>query len=436
VSTSAPHTQYSPRYRWYVLFLLWVSYIFNFIDRQLMTILLEPIKEEFGVSDTAMGILAGFAFAVFYATLGVPVARLADRWSRKNVLSIAMLVWSAMTALCGMAATFMQLALLRVGVGVGEAGGTPPSHALIADYFPPAQRSTALGIHGTATQFGVLLGMIGGAVIAERLGWRAAFVIFGLPGVFIGLVIAMTVREPARVRAEAGSDLSFSRTVAAIWKLPAFSGIAFAAALTAMSGYGLGTWAPSFLIRVHGLSLTEAGLMLGVVGSIGGLAGAIWGGVLCDRLVRRDRRWQLRLPAIGALISAVLQLLFILWPESHAWRLGNLTVPVAMVFMLVGAVFAAFWIGPTYAAVQSIAPAHWRTQAAAMLLLIFNLIGMGIGPVLVGVASDLLLPIFASQSIRYALLASLLSVVFGGILYWRSAPAYARELDRREVASA
>ena len=195
-----------------------------------------------------------------------------------------------------------------------------------------------------------------------------------------------------------------------------------------MSGYRLGTWAPSFLIRVHGLSLTEAGLMLGMVGSLGGLVGAICGGALCDRLVRRDHRWQLRLPAIGALVSAVLQLLFILWPTHHTWQIGNFTIPVAMVFMLFGAVFAAFWIGPTYAAVQSIAPAHWRTQAAAMLLLIFNLIGMGIGPVLVGVVSDLLTPTFAEQAIRYALAASLLSVLMGGVLYWRSAGAYAAQI--------
>jgi MFS family permease len=400
-----------------------------------MTILLEPIKQEFGASDTAMGLLAGFAFAVFYATLGVPVARLADRWSRRNVLAIAMVVWSGMTALCGMAATFVQLALLRVGVGVGEAGGTPPSHALIADYFPPEQRSTALGIHGTATQFGVLIGMIGGAIIAEHLGWRAAFVIFGLPGILIGLIIALTVRDTPRVAAGVGADLSFTRTVRAIWKLPAFSGIAFAAALTAMSGYGLGAWSPSFLIRVHGLSLTQAGLLLGAVGSLGGLVGAIWGGALCDRLVRRDHRWQLRLPAIGALVSAALQLLFILWPTQHTWQIGGFTIPVAMVFMLFGAVFAAFWIGPTYAAVQSIAPAHWRTQAAAMLLLIFNLIGMGIGPVLVGVISDLLTPALAEQAIRYALAASLLSVLMGGLLYWRSAGAYASLIQARDATA-
>ena len=173
---------YSARYRNYVLFVLFVTYVLNFLDRQLMTILLEPIKQEFDASDTAMGFLTGFAFALFYATLGIPVARLADRWSRRNVIAISITLWSGMTALCGAAASFWQLALFRIGVGVGEAGGTPPSHSLIADYFPPEQRSTALSIHATGTQFGILIGMLGGAFIAEAYGWRMAFVIFGVPG--------------------------------------------------------------------------------------------------------------------------------------------------------------------------------------------------------------------------------------------------------------
>ena len=171
---------YSARYRYFVLSVLLIASVFSFIDRQLMTILLEPIKAEFGASDTAMGFLSGFAFALFYAVLGLPVARLADRWSRRNVLAISMVVWSGMTALCGLAGTFWQLAILRVGVGVGEAGGTPPSHSLIASYFPPEERSTAMGIYGSGTQIGVLVGMLGGAVIAEQMGWRWAFVIFGL----------------------------------------------------------------------------------------------------------------------------------------------------------------------------------------------------------------------------------------------------------------
>ncbi len=195
------HNQFSSRYRNYVLFILFLTYVLNFLDRQLMTILLEPIKQEFGASDTAMGFLTGFAFALFYASLGIPVARLADKWSRRNVIAISITLWSGMTALCGAAASFGQLALLRIGVGVGEAGGTPPSHSLIADYFPPEKRSTALSIHSTATQFGILIGMLGGAYIAQAYGWRMAFVIFGVPGILVGALIALTIREPVRSHA-------------------------------------------------------------------------------------------------------------------------------------------------------------------------------------------------------------------------------------------
>ena len=225
---------YSPRYRNYVLFILFLTYVLNFLDRQLMTILLEPIKAEFGASDTAMGFLTGFAFALFYATLGIPVARLADRWSRRNVIAISITVWSGMTALCGAASSFTQLALLRVGVGVGEAGGTPPSHSLIASYFPPEQRSTALSLHSTGTQFGILIGMLGGAIIADTLGWRMAFVVFGAPGLIVGLLLALTVKEPRRTSAPIGS---MRQDIGILLRLPSFTMIASAGALTALSGY-------------------------------------------------------------------------------------------------------------------------------------------------------------------------------------------------------
>ena len=322
---------YSPAYRYFVLSVLVLSYVLSFIDRQLMTILLEPIKAEFGASDTAMGFLTGFAFAVFYAVLGIPVARLADRWSRRNVLAISMVIWSAMTAACGMAGSFWQMAVLRVGVGVGEAGGTPPSHSLISSYFPKQERSTAMGIYGSGSQIGVLIGMFGGAVIAETMGWRWAFFIFGLPGVLIGLLVFVVVREPPK--APAPVSTSMMSDVMSLWQTPAFAIISFATAFTALAGYGMGTWFPSFLIRVHGLTLTEAGLTLGIVGTLGALIGAVSGGILCDRLTKIDSRWQLRVPSIGAGLSVVFLGLFLIWPESQQWRLGEYRVPVAVVFL-------------------------------------------------------------------------------------------------------
>ena len=422
---------YSPAYRYFVLSVLVLSYVLSFIDRQLMTILLEPIKAEFGASDTAMGFLTGFAFAIFYAVLGIPVARLADRWSRRNVLAISMVIWSAMTAACGMAASFWQMAVLRVGVGVGEAGGTPPSHSLISSYFPARERSTAMGIYGSGSQIGVLLGMFGGAVIAETMGWRWAFFIFGLPGVLIGLLVFVVVREPPK--APAPVSTSMMSDVMSLWQTPAFAIISFATAFTALAGYGMGTWFPSFLIRIHGLTLTEAGLTLGIVGTLGALIGAVSGGILCDRLTKIDSRWQLRVPSIGAGLSVVFLGLFLIWPESQQWRLGEYRVPVAVVFLFFGGIVSSFWIGPTYAAIQTLTPSHLRSQASALLLLLLNLIGMGLGPLVVGALSDLLAPALGAQSIRYAMLLSLVTVLIGSTLYWMGGNQYRNAVDKGDT---
>ena len=422
---------YSPAYRYFVLSVLVLSYVLSFIDRQLMTILLEPIKAEFGASDTAMGFLTGFAFAIFYAVLGIPVARLADRWSRRNVLAISMVIWSAMTAACGMAGSFWQMAVLRVGVGVGEAGGTPPSHSLISSYFPARERSTAMGIYGSGSQIGVLLGMFGGAVIAETMGWRWAFFIFGLPGVLIGLLVFIVVREPPK--APAPVSTSMMSDVMSLWQTPAFAIISFATAFTALAGYGMGTWFPSFLIRIHGLTLTEAGLTLGIVGTLGALIGAVSGGILCDRLTKIDSRWQLRVPSIGAGLSVVFLGLFLIWPESQQWRLGEYRVPVAVVFLFFGGIVSSFWIGPTYAAIQTLTPSHLRSQASALLLLLLNLIGMGLGPLVVGALSDLLAPELGAQSIRYAMLISLVTVLIGSTLYWMGGNQYRNAVDKGDT---
>ena len=422
---------YSRTYRYFVLGVLLVAYVFAFIDRQLMTILLEPIKAEFGASDTAMGFLSGFAFAVFFGTLGVPVARLADKWSRRNVLAISMVIWSATTALCGLAANFWQLALMRVGVGIGEAGGTPPSHSLIASYFPVNERSTAMGIFGTGSQIGILIGMFGGALIAAEMGWRWAFIIFGVPGVAIGVLVAVLVREPARPPAPKPARMRAD--LRRLWRMPSFSGIAYATSLTALAGYGMGTWFPSFLIRVHGLSLTEAGLVLGVVGTTGALIGAVSGGLLCDRLAAKDKRWQLRLPAVGAGLSVIFLGMFLVYPEGHNAHFGDFRVPVAAAFQFFGAIASAFWIGPTYAAVQTLTPAHLRSQASALLLLLLNLIGLGLGPVLVGMLSDGLTNIYGAHAIRYAMLISLVTVVIGSYLFWRAGDLYRHAIEQQDT---
>ena len=248
VTSSAPHHLYSNRYRYYVLALLTLGYVFNFVDRQVMTILIEPIKAEFGATDTQMGFLSGLAFALFYATLGIPVARLADRWSRRNVLTISMTTWSAVTALCATATGFWHLLLLRIGVGVGEAGGTPPSQSLLADYFPPEKRAFAQGILATAPNIGILVGLFGGAVIAEAYGWRTVFLVFGIPGVLLAALIQLTVKEPPKLKAASEVvDQGLFSALKHIVRLPSFLHIMVGVGFTGIAGYGLGVWSPEFL---------------------------------------------------------------------------------------------------------------------------------------------------------------------------------------------
>ena len=434
--TASPHSLYSNRYRYYVLVLLTLGYVFNFVDRQVMTILIEPIKTEFGATDTQMGLLSGLAFALFYATLGIPVARLADRWSRRNVLAISMTTWSAITALCATATGFWHLLLLRIGVGIGEAGGTPPSQSLLADYFPPEKRAFAQGVLATAPNIGILVGLFGGALIAEAYGWRSVFLIFGIPGVLLAVLIQLTIKEPPKVReAQSQVDQGLFSALGRIVRLPSFTHIMVGVGFTGIAGYGLGVWSPSFLVRVHGMSLVDAGLYLGLIGVFGGGFGTIFSGLLVDALARRDARWQLWVPAIGIFIALPTQLAFLLWPVDHRLAVGGaIDIPFALIFMGLSAIFASFWIAPSYAAVQNLVPQYWRTQASALMLLAINLLGMGLGPLLVGLLSDALIG-YGTESVRYALAIGVSFSVVGGIAYIRGSRAYAQEVGAVRVAT-
>ena len=430
-ATAAPHEAYTNRYRYYVLALLTLGYVFNFVDRQVMTILIEPIKMEFGASDTQMGLLSGLAFALFYATLGIPVARLADRWSRRNVLAISMTTWSAVTALCATATGFWHLLLLRIGVGIGEAGGTPPSQSLLADYFPPEKRAFAQGILATAPNIGILVGLFGGALIAEAYGWRSVFLVFGIPGVLLAILIQLTIKEPLKVTVSASEEgAGLFSTLGNIFRLPSFAHIMVGVGFTGIAGYGLGVWSPSFLVRVHNMSLVDAGLYLGLIGVFGGGLGTISSGLLVDRLARRDKRWQLWLPAIGIFLALPTQLAFLLWPAEHRLVVGEVDVPFALVFMGLSAVFASFWIAPSYAAVQNLVPQYWRTQASALMLLAINLLGMGLGPLLVGMLSDLLSQ-FGDSSVRFGLSIGVSLSLVGGVAYLRGSALYARAIENK-----
>jgi predicted MFS family arabinose efflux permease len=391
---------YSNAYARYVLGALLVVYVFNFIDRQILAILAEPIKRDLGLSDTQIGILSGAAFGILYATLGIPIARLADRHSRVTIISVCLLLWSLMTALCGLAQNYWQLLLARIGVGVGEAGGSPPSHSLIADYFPPENRASALGIYALGIPLGILFGNLAGGWINEFFGWRNAFFVVGIPGILLALALRLTVREPRRDqpgrRQLDEPQVPFRQVVRTMLNFRSFRHLSLGAATQAFVGYGLIAWMPPFLMRAHGMSSGEVGTALGLIIGLGGGAGTILGGIICDRLASRDVRWYMWLPA-GAFLAALPFIAATLLTTYLAWSLAIFLLPCFLINL---------YTGPTFAIVQTLAPPDMRAAASALLLFIINIIGLVLGPTMVGFLSDLLqvgLQLSDIDSLRYAM---------------------------------
>jgi MFS family permease len=380
--------------------MLLLIYVFNFVDRSILAILLEPIKREFQPSDTALGVLSGIAFAVIYSTLGIPIAIWADRGSRKTIISLSLLVWSGMTAVCGVVTSFSQLVLARIGVGVGEAGCSPPAHSMISDYFPPEQRGRAFGIYSLGIPIGASFGVFAGGWINEIFDWRTAFLVVGMPGVVLAIVSQLTLREPARgasegmvAHGEAPRALEVARVM---WSRRSFRHLALAGALHALVGYGVGAFNAAFLMRSHGMGTGEIGTWLAGIGLVAGSFGTYYGGALADRLAPRDERWNVWVPALSLVAALPFSFGFYLFDNKY----------LALVSAIPPAVFGAMYLGPTFKTTQALAELRMRAVASAVLLFIMNLIGMGLGPVAVGIASDVLLRVggLGDQSLRFALL--------------------------------
>jgi MFS family permease len=392
------------------LALLALVYIFSFIDRQVLSILIEPIKREFGASDTHMGLLSGLAFGVLYAVLGVPVGRLADRRDRRTIVAVCCGLWSLATLACGLATQFWQLLLARMSVAVGEAGGMAPSISIVSDLYPKHRRSMAISLFMMGPHFGALLGLALGGWIAQHHGWRATFLWFGTPGIVLGLLVWLLVREPRRGQYDGAMGPAVAepmlRQVGRLLGLPAFRHLALACGIAGVAGYGYGIWSPSFLVRSHGMDIAHAGLLYGVASGIGAIAGAVFCGWLCDRLVQRDMRWQLGLPLTGVALSLPLALGFFLWPAGGHWMLGELRVPHAMAFALGFAFFASWWPPLSYSAVSHMVSPAERSLAAALLNFFITLFGVGAGPLVTGSLSDALTPLYGSEGLRYALVGA------------------------------
>jgi MFS family permease len=391
-----------------VLTILLIAYIFNFLDRQILGILAQPIKADLLLSDTEFGAIGGLAFALLYSVLGVPLAYLADRTSRSGVIAASLLLWSAFTALCGTAYGYGQLFLYRLGVGIGEAGGVAPSYALIADYFPPERRARALAVFSLGIPIGLAAGTMIGAYIAHAISWRAAFVTMGIAGVILAPVLRFVVRDLPR-KSTPSTQAPLSSVFPMLARKPAFWLLALSSSASSLCGYGLALWTPSVLIRSFGLDLISTANFLASLIFIGGCAGVFGGGWLADRLGKGDRGWYAKLPAIAWLITAPTFAAGLLAPNLWlAWPL--LLIPNALNIL---------WLGPVTTAVQHLVPQKMRATASASFLLINNLIGLGAGPLLIGRLSDALKTTYGADALRNAavactafyLLAALLMVV-------------------------
>jgi MFS family permease len=374
-----------------VLGLLLVAYIFNYLDRQILGILAGPIITDLHLSDRQFGALSGPPFAILYSVLGIPFAFLADRTSRSRVIAAAVAFWSAFTGLCGTAVSFWQLFFFRMGVGIGEAGGVAPSYALIADYFEPHRRARALAIFSLGVPIGLALGTLLGAYIAHAVSWRAAFFTMGVAGILLAPVLLVAVRDPVKVAAS-GVAAPIGQVFPMLARKPVFWLMAFAASSSSLCGYGLATWTPSVLERSFHLGLVERGEFMASVVFIGGCTGVFAGGWFADRLGALDRGWYAKLPAIAWLITAPTFAAGLMAPSLWlAWPL--LLIPNALNIL---------WLGPVITAVQHLVPRRMRSTASASFLLINNLIGLGVGPYLIGSVSTALKQSYGAESLRYA----------------------------------
>ncbi len=406
--------------RGYVLFILVVVYTFNFIDRQIVGILAVPIKADLGLTDTQLGLMGGLAFALFYTGLGIPVAMLADRFSRTWIMTGALAIWSAMTAASGLATNFTQLFLARLGVGVGEAGGVAPAYSLIADYFPPAQRARALSVYSFGIPIGSAIGIVFGGIIASLINWRYTFFIVGLAGIIIAPIFRLTIKEPPRGQFDRQrSDArvpGLQAILRTLLKKPSFWLLSLGASFSSMMGYGVFFWLPSFFVRSYHLTLLNASLFYGAVLLIGGLAGIWAGGWLGDRFGHSQHAQYARIPAIAFLAAVPFYILAILSP----------TLSLSFVVWLVPTALGLAWLGPVISAIQHLVPPNMRATASAIFLFINNLIGIGLGTFAIGFLSDTLQTQFGDDSLRYSILAGTGFYIVAATLFFLAA----RHLDR------
>ncbi|MEJ1970824.1 MAG: MFS transporter [Rhizomicrobium sp.] len=416
--------------RRYILIMLTLVYVVNYLDRNILNQLLPSIKAEFRLSDADLGFLSGTVFAILYATLGVPLAWLADRVNRRNVIAVSMMLFAAMTAVSAFAASFVQLVLARIGTGIGEAGTSPSVNSIISDLYEPKERAGALSFYAAGLNIGLLFAFFGGGWIEQHFGWRNAFLAAGIPGLILAILFLLTVPEPRRGQveqiADTGTVPSFSETIRYLLSQKSFIYIALGTAMASFGGYAGNSFVPLFFTRVFHLDPQMRGLLIGgLFGVVGGI-GTYFSGILADWLGKRDVRWNM---------WVILVIIFSALPFFPLFFLSN-NFTVAVICAVVPTMNGAAYLAPSYAMVQSLVPLRMRAQAAAILLFTLNIIGFGTGPWLVGLESDLLRPMVGNDSIRWAMLSTAATWLVAAWCFWMASRNLRRELARAHAAPA
>ena len=416
---ATPGQRYSTPYVWYVVGVCFVAYTVNFVDRQILAILLSPISKELNLKDVHLGLLSGTAFGIFYATMGIPIGRLADRHPRRTVMAVSVALWSAMTALSGAARGFYTLLACRIGVGVGEAGCSPPAISLLSDYVAPEKRARAMALYSMGVPVGIMIGFLAGGYLREEIGWRLAFVVVGLPGLLVAALLFFTVREPPRVLQATLPPVS--EVFRFLWERRSFRYLSLGAGLYAFAAYSTAFMLALFLERSHGLSAVEQGQAAALIIGGGAGVGTFAGGFLADAWARRDRRAYALVPMISMAIAV---------PGAAIAFLSNNTTFAIFALMIPG-LCGQMYQAPAFAASQSLATPGMRVTAAAILFFVINIIGLMCGPATTGWLSDTLRPEYGEESMRYALLV--VNMVFyagASVLFWLSSRSMVEDFDR------
>lgn len=444
VNAAPQSTVTSPVVNWkthFTLALLALIYVFSFIDRNVIAIVMEPIRQEFGVSDTMMGLLSGIAFASLYALISLPMGQLADSgYNRRNIIAVCCALWSLATMLCGAVAQFWQLMLARMSVAVGEAGGMAPSVSMVSDLYPKNRRSLAISVMMLGPHIGLLAAMVLGGWIAQNFGWRYVFLVFGAPGLLLALCLWLFTKDPRENQTRIfetpvqDDDAPFFTRLNEIIRIPGMFWLCLASGLAGVAGYGFGIWLPSFMVRHWDISLTVAGLSFGLASGLFAACGSLFAGWYCDKKTSHDKRWQIRLPIIGLVVSFPFALMFLFAPSELMFQVGSVSIPSAIVLIVFFSFFNSWWPTLSYAAVSHLTTQRQRATGAAVLNLFVTLCGAGLGPFLTGMLSDVFSGYGEARGLAIGLAITLSFFLLAAVCYALCMKGYVhttRELEQQ-----